>query len=836
MSTLVTLRPNGATGYGASVVNTGGAASMQAALADNLDTTYVTVREGGVVVDFDTTSIPAGAQIRSVAARVKFSGIPFSASYVRVGWGPGTKRFGPYQSVINPPAGEYAFPAQSRNPDGNAWTQADIDALQIDAYGWSTWIGDDAFFYAMYIDVIYNEAPTATGTLPNGNTPTSRPTFAGTYADPDSDVMERCRFKVVDVNKITGSFDPNTFTNWDADSGELFTPYLSWQCNVDLKDGVTYRAYIWVADKDSNGRYNTVTITAPYAYCTIAQEPPAVPTVLMLEDSSLSDFTTAVLLTVTDRQSILPNIDDGSFEGSIGSWTADSGCTLSRSSTNAEFGTFKMVVTPTTNGVDCKAKTGATTGVVPGQVYSARAAFRGTVNQRQCQPQIWWYTAADAFISATSGVARTAGNGSYSESFVRGVAPPTAHHARLAVVVSSPSVGDLHYVDGCTLVPFEINIFFNPEFAFDVNNDGVADYWNKVDNGTLPATYSLDFVNVGFGVNSQKVQWSGNTGHGNVGIMQSNYLVSGGDYNGDVYLYSESGCTFYVSVQGGTTYGPFTAAPGAWTQYHWIQSPFAGSTGPKQISVYATDTAGDFSINYMSCYLGSAAFNTFTGNRFTYVRPGLLSSARTQIQRSDDDGQTWADIERPILYVSGVPQFFDIANYDSDSVSQLFSFYDFEAPRGKWVTYRVRAVANSDVGFIASAWSKWERIFLPILDNWVLQTLDAQVICPLRIEWETFEEDEPIDTAEFDPIDSDETIVLHGRIRGNRMSGRAMFFDDETFQLYNGVRRRRATLLLQDSNGRSWYVRFVGNRKAPERRWNGEIERRVDVDLVEVRP
>lgn len=166
--------------------------------------------------------------------------------------------------------------ARTANPSGGAWTQTDIDALELALAYLSGATGNRTFrLYEAYADVLYNEAPVATVTAPaeGGTAATTRPTVSWTYTDPESDVQERYRIKVFTAAQVAeGGFSPETYATPVWDSGEVFSSATSAAVPVDLLNGTAYRAYVKVADYGSNGRYGawdynafTVSLTAAVA-------------------------------------------------------------------------------------------------------------------------------------------------------------------------------------------------------------------------------------------------------------------------------------------------------------------------------------------------------------------------------------------------------------------------------------------------------------------------------------------------------------------------------------------------------------------------------------------
>jgi hypothetical protein len=275
-----TLRPNGTVQTFGTVV---GAASGHAALSDNSDASYIDIPLDEY--DMATTAFPAGSQIRSVTQRLRYlaNDAFFTTAMVlshRVGASgtvsPNTSV--PNSAVITTNSGA----ARTVNPDGNPWTQADIDGLHFIL----TALNSNSSIYTTraheaYIDVLYNERPTAVVTAPaegGSVTTTTQPTVTWTYADPEADAQERYRVKVFSAAQYgAGGFDPETSTaTWD--SGDVFSAATSVVVASPLVNGVTYRAYVKVGDVTPSG-YSAKWSTWDSNTFTIAVTPPGTPTV-----------------------------------------------------------------------------------------------------------------------------------------------------------------------------------------------------------------------------------------------------------------------------------------------------------------------------------------------------------------------------------------------------------------------------------------------------------------------------------------------------------------------------------------------------------------------------
>lgn len=295
MATL-TIRPT------ATASNTGswsavGAATLHAAANDSSDATYILRPDDGVnTTEFELTmgdvTIPALAQIRSMQMFVRGYAIatasPPGSWFVfprSIAWEYGVK-------LTNTSIATVAGPILTTDPStGVAWTAAVLNAYNFGGHaaaytahpapggGWHGRVHD------VWVDVITNEAPVATVSAPTGNQGSSRPTVTWAYSDPESNAQERYRIKVFSAAQYgIGGFSAET-SPYTWDSGEVFSAAVTAPVGADLVNGVTYKAYVKVADTGSGGRYGEWAAGPAF---TIATTPPPVPTFTATAEPTLA--------------------------------------------------------------------------------------------------------------------------------------------------------------------------------------------------------------------------------------------------------------------------------------------------------------------------------------------------------------------------------------------------------------------------------------------------------------------------------------------------------------------------------------------------------------------
>jgi hypothetical protein len=270
---------------------------------DNLDSSYIekVISSGGLsgmqsgsMYYVSAYTIPTNSQIRSLTPRFRQSSTNTAtlSLYAYVGRVDASVGFlgnsflpVPVTSSITTQTGQ-SMP--TRPQDGQAWQASDVSAGDI-VIGVQMSRSDTSAatvrVYEMYLDVLYNEAPVATPASAF-TASTSRPTVTWTYSDPESDVQERYRVKIFDATTASaGGFNPSTSSGAIADSGEVYSNVTSWACNVDLTNGVVYRAFVFVADAGSSGRYGIVS-AATYQQITVTLTPPNAPIIVATADNT----------------------------------------------------------------------------------------------------------------------------------------------------------------------------------------------------------------------------------------------------------------------------------------------------------------------------------------------------------------------------------------------------------------------------------------------------------------------------------------------------------------------------------------------------------------------
>lgn len=801
--TKVLLKPNGTL---SSLHTTlyGGPPSIASALSDGTDATNVGINDGYIVSSFDTFTLPTNARVRYIRPVIKLLVSNFTGGYFYITWGTTAYQFATWQSPINAPGGAYGLPAQARTADGHYWTQFEIDDLQLTSAITNGWMSDDGWVYDIYLEVDYNMPPVPAGTGPNASIETLRPLWTWTYTDADGDPQERFRIKVFSSAQIgVAGFDPNTSTPY-TDSGEIFSSATSWQQPVNLLNGETYRAYIYVADQGSEGRYNLVDVSGPYAYCTCAIRPPGVPAITSVSTQS-SDM--SYQLNVSDHQNLLTTEDAG-FETTSGSWVAVQNCTVARSTTQAENGAASLRLTATSTS-EMIARTGFYGNVFANSVYSVRAAFY-TSAVRVCYAEFEFCDAGGAVLSTTASASVNTTASTWSTQVSTRTAPALTTQLRVRLHVIGHANAEVVYVDNITVTPGAINLLNNPTFEIDSNADGYADDWSFYLGGTNTITPSLDSTpsKVWAGIVSQKVVLTSGTFFS--GIQQSVRWSATSHYL-TLKVWASVSCTLDIFTPS-TGSHTFVLSAGQWNNVGALLN--YSSFGPI-VEGLCFRVNANVTLWFGAAHLeiGTGASTTLNLNRFNWVRGGTIFNY-WEVQRSADSGVTWTTVPRMELNGTLFSPSTDVRTW-RNLLQGISGIGDYEAPRNNAsIVYRVRAVISVDGYQLASQWSNWYTVpsALPLTGWWFKAIRHPENNVRLQINNESLSWSSDGAEGVFYAIGRRAPVVISDVLHGETLDIEASNLSESARLDLENLRNLKETLLVQSPYGDEYYMRFVGKR------------------------
>jgi hypothetical protein len=278
---VTTVRPN-ATAVGGSLFTVTSAGTLEAALNDSSDSSYIQktstlvgTTEG--IFDFGTTTISSSQRVKRVRLRARCS-TPTDAGKINTYLGARINNANYFYSALAirgayTSATTFVGPWFNSAPNGTDWSQASINGLRakVAEYADSTDIGK---IYELYMDVDIASQPTVTVSAPSGTiTSTSAPDVTWAYSDSDNETQAFYQMKIFSAAQYGASgFNAATSTA-TYDSGQVASADQTAVVGALLLNG-TYRAYIRVA-KAING----APFWSSYAYSafTISYTAPNVP-------------------------------------------------------------------------------------------------------------------------------------------------------------------------------------------------------------------------------------------------------------------------------------------------------------------------------------------------------------------------------------------------------------------------------------------------------------------------------------------------------------------------------------------------------------------------------
>lgn len=422
--TLVTLRPDGTASNPGFTVN--GAASAQAALSDNSDASYVYDRfyvadaqaPSTILLNFSTVALPAGAYIKSIAPRIRYTSYDAAGYAIRSSKAGSPLASSGVSGLVNRNGAAAATTTGGATAPIYADVQNEVDSLQLFlTSSASNAVGAGQFqVFEVYLDVNYNAAPVASAVVGSSFT-SAAPAIGWTYTDPDGDLQERYQVKLFTLAQtVAGGFDPAvTVPAWD--SGVVMSAGTSVNVSTaNLVNGTSYKAYVRVNDAGNAGnRWSAWASSGTLLYQLDLPAAP-LPMVIAAQASTASlDLTFQAVLNLLAT-------NDASVEGGIGNWVSAANATLAQDATQAAGGSFSLKMTSVAAG-NMSARLG--TGLYAasnGNPFTGRASFRPAIT-RNCMVSLLWYNAAGALLSQSDSVATSCPAGAWTALVVNGTAP-----------------------------------------------------------------------------------------------------------------------------------------------------------------------------------------------------------------------------------------------------------------------------------------------------------------------------------------------------------------------------------------------------------------------------
>jgi hypothetical protein len=810
--TTVTLRPTSSATNGAFTFG-GGATTVQGATADELDGTYAQAAAlAAADLSFGAFSMPAGAQIRTVIPKLRWSSsTPGALATLKVTFTGSAKAYA-FTSGTKPPTGitDVTFAPASRTPDGDPWTAAVINRILL------KYVAQPPIrLYRVELDVLYNEQPVVSNITPNGGSSTAQFLVDWDYTDPEGDAQERWRVKVFD-DPLPAGFNPETSTA-RVDSGNAYigaSTQTSWLIPKALPPG-GYWIAVKASDAGSNGRYSQWALTS----VVLSGTPPASPKLLSVAADPVAG---RVVIQVEQTDNLLTQGEFGGDEQTGGylRWAAVSGFSAPAVVGGTGFGA----------GAGIQATASAATGsfrtpigtrgrlVVGGRQYSISGVVKNSAAAGSAHLDAIWYNAAGTVVGSTStGSTVTLATTFGTASSVIATAPATAAYVSLVWVFFGLTAAQVVTVDESGISEdltatryrggLDSTNLLDPQDSTLQSTSLTGVSWSVVGTGSLAGVANANAYD-GF-----EYQVAPGTVGGSHTLKLGNPIllpVVGGDPNANYQLQGQGRAAVGSNLKA-SVYFYFLDG-----NDQVVGAPVFGGTATLAGTTYSAVTAsadapnGATKLQIQLVLTGEAATSDRWGfDQFGIVRipdnwfftqpwkPSSQVDTYAIVEYSDDSGATW-----------NLVRFTETSIYDPTN-RQAFVF-DYEVPPNTARLYRARTGARDyQIDPIAgaeltSAASSSLSVTLPVADFYVVDPYtQTRLLLPLVGDVSL---SSALPQGEFEVLGRKYTITTSDAPKGERFTLRLAFNSAAEYDAFEAFRQSQHVLYIQTPAKRSWYV------------------------------
>lgn len=481
----------------------------------------------------------------------------------------------------------------------------------------------------------------------------------------------------------------------------------------------------------------------------------------------------------------LLSANDCSFETTTGDWAVlNSSCTIARSSTVAQIGTWSLKMTATAAGpMSIQTPTGTSgLAVTAGQSYMLSAYFRcdaGGSVPVQCQVTISWYDVNGTFISSLVSSANYGENvqtsvvasdaiGSWTQVYTCLDPPVSAAFMAATATVITTAAAEIHYLDNVILqtLPFVRSGVINVDSS-DLSSCtvGIASNANVVVDAARHMVWTS-----GTQVSAEDIilgPWTTPTAH-------------------QAWLFNVD-----VTGSGTTVPGPAPWLDGGWSGGGLVSASFTSTVGLERSTDLTTWTM-------VRGPQDSTAKSSSTSPTLVPDEPyfeTVFDDYEWPIEPRDEDEQTF--YYRPVFWGE-----------------------------------RSGIVTGTQIGRQVAI----TPTTVLVLSEWLLiDPLDSANNYVLSVK--SFKSETPESAQTYTAVGRDRRVVVGDVILGEHISLECFALTNATFEVLKTLVNQQATLVLRSPDGYSWYVRAV--KRSAVRTWTGTYAqplRTVTVDFEEVDP
>lgn len=869
----------------------GGAASTLAALNDASDTTYIqaagTMTTGWrIYCRYPIPSIPAGAAIRYVQHRIRYSHATRSSTTyeyfqpvtVLVGRPKGTTSavfdaYAPGERLV-PALGtsvkQVTFPARPKDYSGKYFLGERAQMLS-GRYWWASaqitrkTAVNTARLYSLSLVVTYDERPTINLLNPSGVEVVGRPPWDWEYNDAEGIAQQVVRLRVfTDAQVAHPLFTPDPWSAFAIKFKPVYDRSIhTGQKHHDmvsaLPNGFSGRAYLLVKHFDvwqpgvvyripgSTDLFSPNSLW-DFAAFSISIATPLSPDVVATYDPTIH----GIVISVEGLDNLLP-WDVSSIEPTAVPNFATSSTTLTRVTSQFLHGSasLSMQRTGTTGdasatypfigtdveevGIECE----------PGALYTGRASFKTAATARTCQVSIEFFDDDGTDLNATNTLYTiTDATTDWREAFATATAPATAKWVQISVRAIGCAVSEVHFVD-------QLGIYKGRRTSLLTENQASLE---TDTTGWAAGTATTIARNAGIGQRG-------------VAALQINKITA----TGTALAQTPSGTSGF-RVKGSTAYAaaawftPFTNARSVRLTIDWFDA--AGAATGSQTVGSSIAEVGPFGVWTRATVTGTSP----SGAVFARLNLEVLSAPNGEVHFADtigfwvgstvgDDRDVhywnqggWVD-EDPTNHIMELRRSVGV-DEEGDAIwetipeprithlpqFQKLSYVDYEVPGGVQATYQAQIEAeNGEGNMVSSGWSTPPDFVTPPVPTswWLRDPLDPDMSMPIRAGSAKLMPAKP-NTKDY-PIGATAAVMTHDGVKADDVDMLVDLLDEDAYAMFRMLTGSGATLLLQDTFGRQWYVQpdtieyeVMRAAKQPSEVWPTRHFHRVRITFVSV--
>lgn len=516
-----------------------------------------------------------------------------------------------------------------------------------------------------------------------------------------------------------------------------------------------------------------------------------------------------------------PSGNDAQAEATVGAWTADVNCSVSRSTTMFDQGVASVRLSSTAGG-DMSAK-------APGDGTSGRQWYRNAPSYlsvrckvksgsvaRMCNLRIKTWDANGSLVASYEGPQVLSSTTDWTTLQILDIpqkpsAVQATYYTILVVVHATGGAAELHYFDSFHGVVANAAGGYNssPNFydwrsTFDWQvrvSDAAGNWsdWSPVQSftSTPKPTVTVTAPTGAQGVSRPIVSW--NFRQSALAYTQQKYRIK----------------IFDAATYGGGGFSPDTSTPtwdSGWvTGFNTTDQVDAvllnGGTYRAYVMVQSTSGQASawafsgFTVSYTVPTTPTVVVTPANGVNMVVITSAINGSPTFSLQRSLDGGLTWTDVRGAVMFTG------EQATDGGSGNPAKATVFDREAPLN--VNIRYRAWVNnaglyslvgstSDAKLIEGSW--WIR-------DPLTPSRDTNV-APSAVSFET---KGGVQGTRFDPIGRSLPVVIFGNTPiGDTFKLSSHLLDQTKFLRLKALLEAKSTLFIQSVHGMTWYARVTG--------------------------